>query len=291
MIGWLARRGVEDGDARVSLELSGPRLARSLARLAAGCEPQGGLERYVEALKLKGALFRDALGERGQYAAALEPEVFKGLCPFMATVRRRIAPWLERPAFDALRSDVVQLVRAIGDPAGTDDRLAAFGAGFSGGKPERWVRDLGAELLHNLSPERFPLMSRWVWDAAANTGVLREIWFSEGTDVGGIPVPDGYATFLTLREELGRFLTENGFFRDVIHYVDLLCAQIYAEYICEQGGSYLRTDFSSDDDPMQYTRRLLGLDGIKPGTRRTRLKTLDGQAFVLDETSTLRLLD
>jgi hypothetical protein len=291
MIGWLARGGTETGEARIRLELSGPRLARSLARLAAGCEPPGGVERYVEALKLKGALFRDALGERGEYAAALEPEVFKGLCPFMATVRRRIAPWLERPAFDALRSDLVQLVRAIGDPAGVDDRLAAFGSGFSGRERERWVRDLGAELLHNLSPERFPLMNRWVWDAAANTGVLREAWFSEEADVRRIEVPDSYATFLTLREELSQFLTENGFFRDVMHYVDLLCAQVYAEYICEQGGSYLRTDFASEEDPLQYTRRLLGLDGIKPGTRRTRLKTLDGQAFVLDDTPKQPLLD
>jgi hypothetical protein len=291
MIGWLARGGTATGKAGIRLELSGPRLARSLARLAAGCEPQGGVERYVAALKLKGALFRDALGERGEYAAALEPEVFKGLCPFMATVRRRIAPWLERPAFDALRSDIVQLVRAIGDPGGVDDRLAAFGSGFAGPERERWVRDLGAELLHNLSPERFPLMNRWVWDAAANTGVLREAWFSEESDAARIEVPDSYATFLTLREELSQFLTENGFFRDVTHYVDLLCAQIYAEYICEQGGSYLRTDFAAEEDPLQYTRRLLGLDGIKPGTRRTRLKTLDGQAFVLDDNPTQPLLD
>lgn len=291
MIGWLARSGTQVGETRIRLELSGPQLARSLARLAAGCEPQGGVERYVEALKLKGALFRDALGERGEHAAALEPEVFKGLCPFMATVRRRIAPWLERPAFDALRADIVQLVRALGDTACTDERLAAFGAGFSGSERERWVRDLGAELLHNLAPERFPLMNRWVWDAATNTGVLREIWFREESDAGSIEVPDTYATFLTLREELSQFLTENGFFRDVIHYVDLLCAQVYAEYICEQGGSYLRTDFSAEEDPMQYTRRLLGLDGVKAGTGRTRLKTLDGQAFILEDTSTQRLLD
>ena len=59
--------------ARVRLELSGSRLSEALARLVAGCEPQGGVERYVEALKLKGALFRDALGARGEYAAALEP--------------------------------------------------------------------------------------------------------------------------------------------------------------------------------------------------------------------------
>jgi hypothetical protein len=280
MAGWLSRRGPEPEPVSVRLELSGPRLSRSLARLAAGTEAQGGIERYVEALKLKSALFRGALGERGEAAAALELETFKGLCPFMATVRRRIARWLERPGFDALHADITELVRGSGDTPTTDERLAAFGARLGSDAEQRWVRDLGAELLHNIAPERYPLMTRWVWDAATDTG---EIWHADNVDHASIGVPDGYATFLALRAELSQFLTQHGFFRDIIHYVDLLCAQIYAEYICEQGGSYLRTDFSAEEDPLQYTRRLLGLDGIRAGSGRTRLKTLDGEAFVLGE--------
>ncbi len=62
-----------------------------------------------------------------------------------------------------------------------------------------------------------------------------------------------------------------------------MCAQVYAEYICEQGSSYLRTDFSAEQDPLEYTRRLLGLDGVKAGSGRTRLKTIDGAVFVLAE--------
>jgi len=291
MAGWLARRGAAVQSERVELELSGPRLARSLARLAAGCEADGGIERYVEALKLKSLLFREALGAGGECAAALEPETFKGLCPFMATVRRRIAPWLERPAFDMLREEVAELVAAAGDTQTTDARLAAFGTRFADGERQRWVRDLAAELLHNLAPERFPLMTRWIWDAAANTGVIREIWHAADVDHLRIDVPDRYATFLALRAELSEFLSRNGFFRDIIHYVDLLCAQVYAEYICEQGGSYLRTDFSAEEDPMQYTRRLLGLDGVKAGSGRTRLKTIDGEACVLAERRAAGLLD
>ena len=282
MAGWLARRAAQPEPLAVRLELSGPRLARSLARLAAGAEAQGGIERYVDALKLKSTLFRDALGEQGDKAATLEPETFKGLCPFVATVRRRVARWLERPAFDALRDDVAQLLHSIDDTAATDQRLAAFGARLGEGAQERWVRDLGAELLHNIAPERYPLMTRWVWDATANTGVIREIWFAEDVDHARIEVPDGYATFLALRAELSQFLSQNGFFRDIIHYVDLLCAQVYAEYICEQGSSYLRTDFQAEEDPLQYARRLLGLDGVKAGSGRTRLKTIDGEAFVLE---------
>jgi hypothetical protein len=131
-------------------------------------------------------------------------------------------------------------------------------------------------------------MNRWVWDAKANTGVLREIWHGDNVDHITIPVGDGYGTYLVLREELSQFLSENGFFRDILQYVDILCAQVYAQYICEQGGSYLRTDFSAPEDPMQHTRRLLGLDGVRPGSGRTRLKSIDGEAFVIDDTPLLK---
>jgi len=67
----------------------------------------------------------------------------------------------------------------------------------------------------------------------------------------------------------------------------LLCAKIYADYIAAQGGVYLRADFSAPDDPMEYTRRLLGLDGVKAGSGRTRLKAITGEAFVIEDTKTL----
>ena len=124
------------------------------------------------------------------------------------------------------------------------------------------MRDLAAELLHYADPERYPLMTRWVWDARSNTGVLREIWHDDDVDSIRIDVPDGYATFLMLREELAQYLTANGVFRDVLFYVDVLMAQVYAGYIGERGGTYLRTDFATPEDPMLHTRRILGLDGV-----------------------------
>jgi hypothetical protein len=50
---------------------------------------------------------------------------------------------------------------------------------------------------------------------------------------------------------------------------------------------YLRADFSAPGDPMEHTRRLLGLDGVRAGSNRTRLKSIDGEAFVIDDANLL----
>ncbi len=271
---------------RPVLDLSGDTLQRALDQMISGAEEHGGIERYVDAVKLKSEMFKSALtdAESGE----LELDAFKSLCTFMSTVRRRVGDWLNEEAFSDIRAALPEL---FDNGEGVDTRIEQFCARFPNDKSHRWVRDLAVELLHNRDPERIPLMNRWVWDAGANTGVLREIWHGNDVDHMTIPVKDNYGTFLMLREELSQYLTTNGLFRDILFYVDVLCAQIYARYICEQGGSYLRVDFSAPEDPMQHTRRLLGLDGVRPGSGKTRLKSIDGEAFVLDENSMLEKAD
>jgi len=263
---------------RPVLELSGDALRMSLQAMIAGSEEHGGIERYIDAVKLKSEMFKQALAEIE--AGALDVETFKGLCTFMATVRRRIGAWLSEESFQQINAALIEL---YSDAEPVDERINRFCARFPNDKGHRWVKDLATEMLHFADPERIPLMNRWVWDAKANTGVIREIWHADDIDQITIPVADGYDTFLMLREELSQFLSDNGFFRDMLFYVDVLCAQIYANYICEQGGSYLRADFSAPEDPMQHTRRLLGLDGVRSGNGKTKLKSIDGEAFVLDD--------
>ncbi|MGE0483724.1 MAG: hypothetical protein AB7Q81_06265 [Gammaproteobacteria bacterium] len=279
-----AARGMVASVAEVPrpvLHLSGSRLRSALEAAIAGCEQHGGVERYIAALELKSRLFRDAL--LGADPRAVELGTLVTLAAFMPTVRRRLAPMLESGGLAYLRTALGVLLDGREDTRSTDQRLAACRAQFPDDRDHRWVRDFAAEVLHNVDPERYPLMTRWVWDARANTGALREIWFGENVDHLTIPAADDYATFLVLREELAVFLSDNGFFRDINHYVDLLLAEVYAEYICAQGGTYLRTDFATPEDPMQHTRRMLGLDGVKAGSARLRAKALEGQAFVLDE--------
>lgn len=266
--------------ARPHLDLSGDLLGEALQEMVSGAEEHGGVEGYVEALRLKAALFRETFGGG---AEGLKRERLLEVCTFMPTVRRRLAPYLDDRGFARIREALAVLLGGMEDATTTDARMAAFCASFPQDKEHRFVRDMGAEVLHQLDPQRYPLMTRWVWDAKANTGVIREIWFGEDIDHITIPVDDDYATFLMLREELAQYLTANGVYRDVPEYIDMLCAQIYARYICAQGGTYLRTDFAAPEDPMQHTRRMLGLDGVRPGSNRTRLKAIDGQAFTIED--------
>jgi hypothetical protein len=238
---------------RPRLELSGPKLAQAFETLVARADEHGGVERYVAALQLKSRAFREALSE------GIAPEEFKALCAHLTTVRRRVGPYLEPPRYEALRSAIERLFDGREDTTSTDARMQEFCASFPDDRAHRWVRDLAAELLHNVDPERYPLMTRWVWDAKANTGVIREIWHAPDVDGITIDVPDRYGTFVMLREELAQFLTANGVFRDVTEYVDMLTAQVYADYICERGSTYLRADFTTPEDPMRHARRLLGL--------------------------------
>ena len=242
---------------RPRLELSGPKLKLAMEALVSRSEELGGVEAYVEALQLKSAMFRDAL------AGELSLNEFRTLCAHMSTVRRRIGRYAQAESFPQMRGRIAGLVAKSGDTASADTRVAQFCAGFPDDRDHRWARDLAAELLHYADPARYPLMTRWVWDARTNTGVLREIWHGEDVDGMRIEVPDGYATFLLLREELAQYLAANGVFRDVLFYVDVLMAQVYAGYIGERGNSYLRADFATPEDPMLHTRRILGLDGVE----------------------------
>lgn len=263
------------------LDLSGPILKQAFETLVAGSEKQGGVEQWIDALKLKSRMIQQAFSQG--HPADMPLESFKSVCAFMSSVRRRVGPYLEQPAWSDMLEALAELLDREREALPVDERLAAFCARFPQDSKHRWVRDLAAEILHGMDPERYPLMCRWVWDRKANTGVIREIWFDDNVDNMTLDVPDGYDTYLVLRQELSQFLSDNGVFRDMTWYVDLLCAKVYGDYIAAQGGLYLRADFSAPEDPMLHTRRLLGLDGVSARSGRTRLKAINGEAFVIED--------
>jgi len=83
----------------VRLELSGPVLSDTLTNLLNACEEDGGIERYVEAVKFKISLFQDAFKDGGN---GLSAENFLKLCMFMPTVRRRIGDYVEPDTYPDL---------------------------------------------------------------------------------------------------------------------------------------------------------------------------------------------
>tara|TARA_E500000331_G_scaffold358300_1_gene424089 strand:+ start:8091 stop:8954 length:864 start_codon:yes stop_codon:yes gene_type:complete len=268
-------------EVRPVLELSGPRITSSFEKVLNSSDSHGGIEAFVTAVKFKKSIFEQVLSPSA--IANLDKETFLGLCAFIAPVRRRIGSWIETDDFSRLKDSVVALLAEGGDKRHVDDRIRAFCGQFSEDKLHRWVRDLAAELLHFSNMEKYPLMTRWVWDQSSNTGVIREIWYAKDIDHITLDVRDTFETHLVLREELSQFLSSNGVFRDVLIYADLLLAQIYADYISEQGGSFLRTDFSSELDPLEFTRRMLGLDGVDPDSGRTRVKLANGKRLKLND--------
>ena len=213
--------------ARPVLDLSGPKLRRAFENLVESAEDTGGVERYVGALALKASLFEEVLG-KGQVSELTEPE-FYDLAAFTTPVRRRIGAWLGRNGFAAMRDRLVALLDGWSDLGTADRRLSDFVASFPTDREHRWSRDLAAEVLHFTAPDRYPLMTRWVWDARVNTGVLREIWHTDNNvDAGTIAVGDGFATFATLREELEGFLQANG----VIPRPGILCRSVMRPHLC-----------------------------------------------------------
>jgi hypothetical protein len=253
---------ISDADARSrrSLDLSGEKLRAVAEALIKASEAVGGVERFAAAVRLKSEVFRERLGNDA--AEQLERSCFDELVPLMTTVRSRIGKQLEQMGWPRIRAAIVELLADARTSNTGDARIAAFCKCFPGGREGRFVRDFAAELLHNVYPEHYPLMMRWVWDAKVNSGVLREIWHGENVDHMVIDVPDDQETFLSLREELCQFLSDNGIFRDVIWYVDILSAQIYGDYINAQGGAYLKTDFAAAANPLEQSWRILGLDRI-----------------------------
>lgn len=262
----------------VKLDLSGEILRNALEGLVSACEERGGIERYTYALEMRCEMFQESFSFTSPEAP--DEETLQRLCSFMPTVRRRIAPYLENSdKYQLMRDAIIALLDGAEDTKTADERIDIFCKAFPKDKKHRWVRDLACEILHGTDPERYPLMCRWVWDTKTNTGILREAWFCDNIDHKIIDVVDNYETFITLRQELSQYLSDNGVYRDMLQHVDLLQAQLYSNYICEHGGTYIRADFSNPEDPTMHIRRLLGLDGVS-AKGKSKLKTIEGQSVV-----------
>ena len=261
------------------LHLDGKRLRTAFESMVDGAENLGGIEVVVDGLGGKSLLFQRTFG--GNAENLLESE-FLDACAFMPTVRRRIKSAFGQFGFESINKTVTKLLCDV-SIENVDEKIETFETDLTGPSKFRWVRDFAAEILHYRDPDTFPLMTRWVWDYGSNSGVLREIWFSE-SDTEILNIPHGIRTHLELRRELSEFLDRLGVFKDPHFMIDILFAWIYSQYIGNQGGSFLKTDFSFAGTSFGYVFRMLGLDAALSSSGKSRLLLANGKRYCLSGT-------
>lgn len=229
----------------------------ALGQLFDDLDAEGGVERYVAAMKLKSELFGRLLSR--DQIDALDAEGRDALLERIFPVRRRLAPAVRKLGVDGFRDAAKELLYGKGDLA---ERMAAFEAKIPAeGKARRTMRDLTAELLHFTDPERYPLMTRWVWDSRTDSGALRELTH-RADHYDQLPVGGEPGVYEALRQWVVEQLEGYQFYRDLNFMADLVLAQVYGVYIKSTAESFLRTDFGGGggEEPAEHVRKLLGID-------------------------------
>ena len=250
---------------------------RHFDALLAGAAQDGGIESYLAALAAKRAAFAEARERAKSDAPGLDD--ITGLLALVFTARRKLYPamaelgaervaallaglWFdEQPPGDRLQC----FVDVMPGAAGTDRAGIKAAAQL-----RRAARDFAAELLHFADSERYPLMARWVWDQATQSGALRE--FVRGGDaMREVPFSNDPALFEGARRWLAEQLAAQGVYRDEALWIDLVQAQAYLAYFRSMTEGSLGADFGRGVPPQEQLKRLLGIDAA-PGIRPDRVK-------------------
>jgi hypothetical protein len=273
---WLAKRpdrGESETAASLApVELVPPldaeRFAARLASLQAAVNEigVGGLDALLGALERKSLLFREALAADG--LEGLEPQTLALLLDTVMPARRRIGEALTRLAPQALRGAVQDLIEGT---AALGERLETFARTLvaplappderTARRLQRGALDFAAEILHFREPDRYPLMTRWVWDASAASGALREL--ARGADaVKDFAWGDSPGVYEAGRRWIAAQLREHGVWRESPFMVDLYLAHVYTGYLFSMsaGLGLLKPDFGASGDPLEITKKLLGVD-------------------------------
>ncbi len=240
--------------ASLPINLDKGLLKQSFYELEAAFEGQQGLAALVNSLAEKTASFRRLLLEDQQ---PLTDARMAHLVEQMFTARRKIWPVIEEQGAARVGEVMRDLLGGHGDLA---QRMMRFEEALPAtGKAKRVIRDMGAEVLHFSDPERYPLMTRWVWDQSTSSGAVRE--FIRGGDyLTDFPFGESPEMFEGLRQWMREALLELGVYRDVPYMVDIILAHQYSQYVRAMAEGFLRSDFGGQTDFTEQIRKLLGVE-------------------------------
>jgi len=233
-----------------------------LQALLNATEELGGVDGFIEALKNKQVLFSDVLAY--EKIDALSAEGLSILLDTVFTARRKLPACLNKVPHEVL---VQQIKHLLYGKQLITDRMQQFTAliDSENKKAQRAAWDFAAELLHFYSPERFPLMSRWVWNEKETSGSLRE-FIRGGDTMRDITFGDTPENFEASRVWFAQQLGQQGFYRDIHYLIDLLVAQAYADYILSMssGMGMFGPQFGGAElKPIELIVKLLGIDPAK----------------------------
>jgi hypothetical protein len=115
---------------------------------------------------------------------------------------------------DALSASIKSVRASFVDPRVTLEMFSRLD-----GAPKETLIDFASEFVHFVAPERFALVSRWVWNPARGTGALSPVF---GTGIVSMGFLEMNSALLGLRERLS-----------VLGYgspfdLDIVCAMAYA---------------------------------------------------------------
>jgi hypothetical protein len=237
---------------------------RHFKSLLAAAEDREGVEAWLDALAEKGRRLAVALRER-RYAAVID---------LVFGARRKLGHLADELALGSAIAGLVD------DGVPLDARIAAtLAATPTGGgasreerradaKLRRAAHDLATDVLHFRDPVRVPLMARWVWDRATMSGALREL-VAGGEAMRELPLENVPGTYEAARVWVQERIAEQGIYRDVHFWADLVLASAYGHYFRAMTGGTLGADFERGTHPSEQITGLLGIDRILRGASRS----------------------
>ena len=235
----------------------------------------GGVDPYLESLAGKSRLFQAALTEEA--LERLDVVELRTLLETVMPARKRLWPVLERAGIGVV---MPAMRRLLYGSAELEERLTAFVAELpvdratdvkAAKKLERAAHDFAAELLHFRDPERYPLMTRWVWDQTTHSGAMRE--FVKGGDtLSAVPLGTSPGVYEAGRVWVAEQLAGQGLYREPYFVVDLFLAHAYADYMraMSSGMGLMNADFGGSADPLEPVKKLLGIDSARRRESRIR---------------------
>ena len=250
---------------------------RHFDALLAGVAGDGGVDSYLSALAAKRQAVVDARERAARDSTALK--AVEALLALVFTARRRLYPALVHLGDVRVGAMMTGLWFGASTPAA---RLQQFVDAMPGAAStsrdsvraaaalRRAAWDFAAEMLHYGDAEGYPLMSRWVWDQATQSGALRE--FVRGGDaMREVPFSNDPGIYEGARQWLAAQLAAQGIYRDEAQWINLVLAQAYLGYFRSMTEGSLGGDFGRGVPPQEQLKRLLGIDAA-PGTRPDRVK-------------------